>query len=155
MKGARQSTAVMALTRRMIRLSYSSRSNVMRRSLLISLLVIFSLLFTSVVYACSGLSLLQVSSMSASMDDMATEGGPCKNEKQDVCKFVRDRMLSIQPAPYKAADVQQPILLLLPIPMSIDVSKHIAFSSSSAAWKIAFHSVFKISLSLSSSVLRI
>jgi len=93
--------------------------------------------------------------MSAPMDDMATEGGPCKNEKQDICKFVRDRMLSLQASPYKAADVQQPILLLLPIPLSIDVQKHIAFSSSSAAWEIAFHSVFKLPLSLSFSVLRI
>jgi hypothetical protein len=127
----------------------------MRRSLLISLLVIVSLLFTSVVYACSGLSLIQVSTMSASMEDMATEGSPCKNEKQDVCKFVRESMLSIQPSSHKAADVQQPILLLLPIPLSIDVPKHIAFSSSSAAWEIAFHSVFKLPLSLSFSVLRI
>ena len=126
-----------------------------RLSTFIALVVAASLLSVSVVYACSGLSVIQATTMSASMDDMATEGSPCKNEKQDVCKFVRDSMLSIQPSPHKATDVQQPILLLLPIPLSIDAPDHITFLSSSAAWQIAFHSVFKIPLSLSSSVLRI
>src|ERR687891_2283597 len=126
-----------------------------RRSSIIPLLLVFSLLFTSVVYACSGLSVMQTKLMSASMDDGAAERGPCSKHKQDICKSVRERMLSIQPSSYKAIDVQQPLILLLPHNPVINIPKLIAFSSSSVAWEIALHSVFKIPLSLSSSVLRI
>src|SRR5437588_12618150 len=126
----------------------------MRRSFLICFLLIFFLLVTSVVYACSGLSVMQLSSMSVSMDNTPSEESPCNKQKRDVCKFVRNSMLSIQPA-YKMAGVQQAILLLLPVPLSIGIRADTAFSSSSSRWQIAFHSVFKIPLSLSSSVLRI
>jgi hypothetical protein len=126
-----------------------------RRSSIIPLLLVFSLLFTSVVYACSGLSVMQTKLMSTSMDDGAVERGPCSKHRQDICKSVRERMLSIQPSSYKASDVQQPLILLLPHNPVINIPKLIAFSSASVAWEIALHSVFKIPLSLSSSVLRI
>ena len=127
-----------------------------RRSSIIPLLLVFSLLFTSVVYACSGLSVMQTKLMSASMDEGgAVERGPCSKHRQDICKSVRERMLSIQPSSYKAIDVQQPLILLLPHDPVINIPKLIAFSSSSVAWEIALHSVFKIPLYLSSSVLRI
>jgi uncharacterized membrane protein SpoIIM required for sporulation len=126
-----------------------------RRSRIVVFLLIFSLLFTSVVYACSGLSVVQTKLMSMSMDDGAVERGPCSKHRQDICKSVRERMLSIQPSSYKAIDVQQPLILLLPHNRVINIPKLIAFSSASVAWEIALHSVFKIPLSLSSSVLRI
>src|ERR671918_720663 len=126
-----------------------------RRSSIIPLLLVFSLLFTSVVYACSGLSVMQTKLMSASMDDGAVERGPCSKHKQDICKSVRERMLSIQPSSYKAEAVQQSLILLLPHNPLINIPKLIAFFFSSVAWEIALHSVFKIPLYLSSSVLRI
>src|SRR5918999_2708115 len=69
-----------------------------RRSRLIPLLVISSLLFTSVVYACSGLRLMHMSFTSAPMDHATMERGPCTKHKQDICKSVRYEMLSVRPS---------------------------------------------------------
>jgi hypothetical protein len=67
-----------------------------RGSRLTSFIAALSLLFTAVVYACSGLSSLPSSSVSAVMDHNDMEGGPCNNHKQDICKFIRHEMLSVQ-----------------------------------------------------------
>jgi hypothetical protein len=123
-----------------------------RSSLVLFFLALVSYLFVSVVYACSGLGVMQMTFMSAPMDDRAVERGPCDKHKQDVCKSVRDRMLSIQP--YKI-DVEQPILLLLPPNLVIGLPKHIASLSAPVGWEADFHSVFKLPLHLSFSVLRI
>jgi hypothetical protein len=122
-----------------------------------------SLLFNSVVYACSKLGSVDMAmalhgrSMATTdgMNERSVERGPCSQHKQDVCKTVRDRMLSTQASTPKTADYQQPVPLLLPLNLVIDVSKHIDFSFASTRWVIAFHSVFKLPLSLSFSVLRI
>jgi hypothetical protein len=122
-----------------------------------------SLLVNSVVYACSKLGSLgmamamQSSSMATTdgMNEKSVERGPCSQHKQDICKTVRDRMISIQPSPYKPADSQQPIVAFLPPNLIIDSPKHIAFSFASIRWEIAFHSVFKLPLPLSFLVLRI
>jgi hypothetical protein len=126
-----------------------------RRSRIIVFLLTFSLLFTSVVYACSGLSVMQTKLMSMSMDDRAMERRPCSKHKQDICKSVRERMLSIEPSSYKASDVHQPLILLLPHHPIIYVPKQMAFWSAYVGWEIALHAVFKIPLFLSSLVLRI
>ena len=94
----------------------------------------------------------------ATMDGMNGESvqkGPCAQHKQDVCKTVRDRMLSTQASQFKAGDYQQPVPLLLALGLVIDIPRHIAFSFASTTWEIAFHSAFKLPLSLSFSVLRI
>ncbi len=111
-----------------------------KSSLLVAAVLVLSLLFNSVVYACSKLAPLGMALQSSSMETM--DG-------------MSNRMLSIQPSPSKAGDYQQPILLLLPLNLAIDIPKHISSSSASVAWEIAFHSVFKIPLPLSFSVLRI
>lgn len=64
----------------------------------------FSLLFLSVVYACSGLDSMQIASRHAAMDNMdkgMVERGPCSEHKQDICKSVRHRMLSSQASSYQ------------------------------------------------------
>jgi len=132
-----------------------------KSSLLVAAALVLSLLFNSVVYACSKLAPLGMALQSSSMETMdgmnggAVERDPCARHEQDICKFVRNRMLSIQPSPSKAGDYQQPILLLLPLNLAIDIPKHISSSSASVAWEIAFHSVFKLPLPLAFSVLRI
>ena len=129
--------------------------------LLVVSALVLSILFTSIVYACSRIDLMTVTLHDSSMSGMdgmhggMVQRGPCNQHKQDICKSVRNRMLSIQPSSYKADDVQQPIILLLPINAIIDIPKHLALSSVSAGWEIAFHSVFKLPLHLSFSVLRI
>ncbi|HEY2920992.1 MAG TPA: hypothetical protein VGK77_18575, partial [Candidatus Binatia bacterium] len=101
-----------------------------------------SLLVNSVVYACSKLGSLgmamamQSSSMATTdgMNEKSVERGPCSQHKQDICKTVRDRMLSTQASTPKAADYQQPVLLLLPLNLVIDVPKHIDFAFVSTRW---------------------
>ena len=131
--------------------------------LVIGSVLALSLLFNSVVYACSKLgSLGMAMSMHASsmvttdgMNEKSVERGPCSQHKQDICKSVRDRMLSVQPSPSKVEDYQQFAPPILPLNFVIAVPKHIAFRPPSVRWEIAFHSVFKLRLSLSFSVLRI
>lgn len=131
--------------------------------LVIGSVLALSLLVNSVVYACSKLNPLGMAmamhgnSMATTdgMNEKSVERGPCSQHKQDICKTVRDRMISIQPSLSKAGDYLQPAPLLLPLSLMIDFPKHIAFSLASTKSEIAFHSVFKLPLPLSFSVLRI
>jgi hypothetical protein len=70
----------------------------MRGSRLIPILVTSSLLFTSIAYACSGLKSMEMSFASTAMDNSAMERDPCNNHKHDICRFVRDQMLSVLPS---------------------------------------------------------
>jgi hypothetical protein len=113
------------------------------------------LLSVSLVYACPDMARIHSAPQLNFMHDGMPQEAPCGQQKQEICDFVRDSMQSIQPSPYQAAAFQQSILHLHPVPLSIGISDHTVFPSHSAVWEIAFHSVFKIPLSLSSSVLRI
>ena len=121
----------------------------------VALTITFFLLSISIIYACPDVARGDLAPRHSLMNGGMPQETPCTQQKEDVCRFVRDRVLSIQPSPYKVSDVQQPVLLLLPVPLSIGIPQHIAISSTSSRWQTAFHSVFKIPLSLSSSVLRI
>lgn len=125
---------------------------------IVSALVV-SILFNSVVYACSKLDpmALQVGSAHSmsGMNERTIERGPCAEHKQDICKSVRERLLSIQPSPSKTADSQQQIIPFLPLNVIIDIPKQMAFSSDSVDLKTAFHGVFKLPLPYSLRVLRI
>jgi hypothetical protein len=132
-----------------------------KAALVIGSVLTLSLLFTSVVYACSKLGSLGMSMHGSSMlttdekDERSVERGPCAQHKQDICKSVRDRMISLQPPFSKVGDYQPWAPMFFPVSMVIEVSKHIGLQSASITWDIAFHSVFKLPLSLSFSVLRI
>jgi len=89
------------------------------------------------------------------MDKKSVERGPCAQHKQDICKTIRDRMVSTQASQFHMGDYQQSIPLHFPLNVVLDIPKHIAFSFASTTWEIAFHSVFKLPLTLSFSVLRI
>ena len=128
--------------------------------LLIASILAVSLVFNSIVYACSGLMsvgmVLQGSLKTMDGTNSATvERGPCADHKQDICKSVRDRMLSVQPSASKAVDSQQTTILFLPLNLIIDIPKHIDFSFGSLTWQTAFHAVFKLPLPFSLRVLRI
>lgn len=125
----------------------------MRRPPLIPLLVVFSLLFTSVVYACSGLAPMQMTAMSMPMDDASMQRGPCSEQKQDVCKSVRDQMLSIK-AHSPAADIALDISTALhsayaEVPLTIDPHP------TAGPPGVLSHSVLKSSFPFTSQVLRI
>jgi hypothetical protein len=120
----------------------------------LSLAVALSILFTSVVYACSGLNLMQMNGHHVAMNHETVERGPCAEHKQDLCKSVRERMLSVQPSFHKLDESQQPISLA-PLSVLIDIPKHLVLLPNALIWQTAFHSVFKLPLPLFLSVLRI
>ncbi len=128
--------------------------------LVIGFILVLSLLFNSVVYACSKVGMVMAMhgmsmAMADGMGEKSVERGPCAQHKQDICKSIRDRLLSIQPSLYKLDPAQQLIAILLPSNLATKIPSHIAAPVGSLGWQTAFHSVFKLPLPLSLSVLRI
>lgn len=70
--------------------------------------------------------------------------GPCRQDKQDVCKSVRDRMLSVQAAVSKAEASQQ--FLVLALPLLVESADHVVSHPVPFHLEI-YHPVFKLSLS--------
>jgi len=58
--------------------------------------IVFSLLLTSIAYACSGRDFTARSHKHVAADQSAVKKDPCGETKADVCKSVRRNMLSIQ-----------------------------------------------------------
>ena len=127
---------------------------VKRLSAATALFVVFAFLFVSIAHACSGLNPVGVMIEQSSRNAGMANNGPCNQHKEDVCKSVRDSILSIQPSVSKPDVSQQPVL---PIQLSIesDGPTQVGFSPLFPVIERAFHPVFKLSLSLSYLVLRI
>jgi hypothetical protein len=123
-----------------------------RGSRLIPLLVTFSLLFTSIVYACSGLRSVEMTS-SAAMDQSAMERGPCSKHKHDICKSVRYQMLSLK----ASISVTEIVLHLSTVLQSMPIEIPLLLNSlpTTGPPGVFFHSVFRSPLLFSSQVLRI
>jgi hypothetical protein len=133
-----------------------------KAGLIIGSILAVTLLFNSVVYACSKISMVMAMpgttmamTTTDDMGDAALARDPCTQHKQDVCKSIRDRLLSIQPSLYKVDPAQQSIVILLPDHLVAKIPSDIAVPFSSLTWQTAFHSVFKLPLPLSLSVLRL
>jgi hypothetical protein len=124
-----------------------------RRSRLIPILVISSLLFTSIVYACSGLNSMSMSFVSAPTDHSAMERAPCTNHKQDICKSVRYQMLSLK----ASSSVTDLVLHLSTVLQSMYVEVPLLMNLPPAAGPpgVVFYPVLKFSFPFSSQVLRI
>jgi len=58
--------------------------------------IVFSLLLTSIAYACSGRDFTARSHKHVAADQSAVKKDPCGETKADVCASVRQSMLSIQ-----------------------------------------------------------
>lgn len=121
-----------------------------RLSAVVASSVVFVFIAVSVAHACSGLasmkSELQQSSMNMGASD---DGAPCGKEKPDICKSVRDSMLSVKPS---VSGSEQTIVLpelLVERPFAV------VFTPMTRVTEASFHPVFKVPLSLSYSVLRI
>ncbi len=128
-------------------------ASIRKTFVLLSLAVVLSLLVTTTVYACSGLRLLQMTTPHSSMDSEDIKRGPCADHKQDICKSVRARMLSIQPGLIKAPDGGP--LSYFPTLQVVESFKDVVFLPHLFDLKIVYHPVFKLSLPFSFLVLRI
>jgi hypothetical protein len=119
-----------------------------------ALFVVFAFLLVSTVHACSGWGPIGIMVQQSPMNGGMTSQGPCGQSKGDICKSVRDSILSIQPSVSKPDISQQPVL---PIQLSIESEglTQLGFSPLFPAIERAFHPVFKLPLILSYLVLRI
>lgn len=115
--------------------------------------LVFSVLFASIVYACSGLGQMRMVFHHDSMNGGMVERGPCSENKQEICKSVRHRMLSIQNSslqaevPVYGSTILQELSTDAPIPPDISLVSHPLLTT--------FHPLFKLSLIYSYLVLRI
>ena len=125
----------------------------MRGSRFIPIIVISSLLFTSIVYACSGLNSMPTSFVSAAMDHSAMEPGPCSKQKQDICKSVRDQMLSLK-APSSVTGIELHILTVFHS-AHVDIAPLMNLLSTAGPPGVVFRPVLKLSFPFSKQVLRI
>ena len=118
-----------------------------------AIVLIFALLFVSVGYACSGLDPMRMAFHDSSMNTGAVERGPCSEQKQDLCKSVRYRILSIQ------ASASQPAVpshdSTVPLASSVDTPVPMDILAASLRSPTSLHPFFKIPLTYSYLVLRI
>jgi hypothetical protein len=126
----------------------------MKRKLssVVAVVVIVSALFTAVAYACSGLRSMQMV-LQASRHDSSSGAGPCGQQQQDICDYVRYRMLSIQASsPQTDIDLGSSTLANITFP---EVSKLPDILSGHAGLHDAFYPGFEISPHFLHVVLRI
>lgn len=119
----------------------------------IAVTLTFLLLSVSIVYACSGIAPMSSSFQQEPMHGGVTDKGPCTDQKQDMCRSVRNRMLSVQASPSQGADSLQSSTLSLWL--FVEIPRQVVFSPELQVWKAVFHPVFKLSLPFSFLVLRI
>lgn len=122
-------------------------------SFLLASILIFSVLFTAIVYACSGLDPMRMAFHHGSMDGGTVERGPCSEHKQDICKSVRYRILSIQASASQPA--VPPQSSTVPLASSVDTPVPMDILAASLRSPTSFHPFFKIPLTYSYLVLRI
>ena len=126
---------------------------VKRFSAATALSVVVTFLLVSIAHACSGLAPVGVMIEQSSRNAGMANNSPCDRHKDDVCKSVRDSILSIQPSVSKA-EVSQPVL---PMQLSIESESptQVGFSPLFPVIERALHPVFKLPLIFSYLVLRI
>ena len=122
-------------------------------SLIAAVIVAFGLVFTSIAHACSGLTSLYPAMQQSAMNMGASDAAPCGEAKPDICKSVRDSMLSVKPS--FSAGLDSPERMILTAPISFISSTPLESLPVSFLARPTFHPVFKLPLSFSYLVLRI
>lgn len=81
-----------------------------------ALIVAFAFVFVSITHACSGLAPMNLAIQQSPMNMGAGDSSPCGKEKPDICKSVRDNMLSVKPSPSVPAQTVAPLQLSVAAP---------------------------------------
>jgi hypothetical protein len=126
---------------------------VLRSSRLISFVIVFLLLSISIVYACPGMNLMVMTSMSSGMDDVAVKRGPCRDHKQDICQSVRDRMRSDRPSSHVADIMLHALTVLHFAQLNVPLFMNLPLTEGPPG--VLPHPVLKFSFPVSNPVLRI
>ncbi len=66
-------------------------------SLVAASIVAFAFVFISIAHACSGLTFMNPAMQQSQMNMVVGDGVPCGKAKPDICKSVRDSILSVKP----------------------------------------------------------
>jgi hypothetical protein len=115
-------------------------------SLIAALIVTFAFVFISIAHACSGLNSMNAAMTQSQSNMGADDGFPCGKAKPDICKSVRDSMLSVKPTDAGldslAKTFSAPLLSFAP-------SSLVSFSPMGFASGITSVSVFRPPLSFS------
>jgi len=112
-----------------------------------------SFLAATLVYACSGGDFMRLGHPVSSLSGGMVSNGPCNETRQDVCKSVRDRMLSIQASPPQAGISSSATLVISP--MAAEVPRPQGLTGTSDPSRVSFLPARKRSLFLSYSILQI
>jgi len=96
---------------------------------------------------------MPTSFVSAAMDHSAMEPGPCSKQKQDICKSVRDQMLSVRPSS-PVIDITLHVSTVFHS-AHVDIPPLMNLLSTAGPPGVLFRPVFKLSYPFSNQVLRI
>ena len=118
-------------------------------SLVTASIVALAFVFVSIVHACSGLASMNPAMQQSPMNMGASDSSPCGKENPDICKSVRDSMLSVKPS------VSNPEQTVAPLQLFIESPLLLVSTPVTRVTEASFHPVFKLPLSLSYLVLRI
>jgi hypothetical protein len=121
-------------------------------SLIAASIVAFAFAFVTVAHACSGLTAMNPAMQRSPMNMGASESSPCGRETSDICKDVRDSMLSVKPDATAIDSVGEPFSTA---PISFAIPSLPNLSPVAFVSGIRFHPVFKLPLRLSYLVFRI
>jgi len=123
-----------------------------RLSALAASIVAFAFVIVSIAHACSGLTPINLAVQQSPMNMGGGNNPPCSKEKGDICQSVRDSILSVKPSISAAANPQQTVP---PLQLSFESPTQLVSSPVAPVIGLAFHPVFKLSLTVSYLVLRI
>lgn len=115
-------------------------------------IVAFAFIFVSITHACSGLAPMKPAVQQSPMNMGGGNNPPCSKEKGDICKSVRDSILSLKPSISAADNIQQTLPLRQ---LSVESPTLLVSSTVAPVIEVAFHPVFKLPLFFSYRVLRI
>jgi hypothetical protein len=119
-------------------------------SAVVASFVVFVFIAVSIAHACTGLVLVNPAAQSFMNIDGTNH--PCHTEKSDLCKSVRDSILSVKPS---TPGIDTPEQRAIPLLLLVEDAKLVASSPINSITQGAFHPVFKLSLFFSYLVLRI
>jgi hypothetical protein len=113
--------------------------------------VVLVFLAVSIVHACAGMAPVNRTAEQSFMN-MDDTNHPCHSEKRDLCRSVRDSILSLKPS---MPGVDSPEPVVIPLLLPVEGPNLVASSPITPITQRAFHPVFKLPLFFSYLVLRI
>ena len=107
-------------------------------SIIAASIVALAFVFVSITHACSGLTSIIPAMQQSAMKMGASDSFPCGKAKPDICKSVRDSMLSVKPS------MSGPEQTITPLQLSIESPFLLPPTPVTRVIEVSFHPVFKL-----------